>query len=96
MARLGGGVSFGGSLHGFGEGSREMGVQINNPSDVVVKLANQAHVSGEVVGHFGLVILVNFIDQQSVLIQNVLNLNEILLKCVSHFPIHLPSIPHSS
>lgn len=82
-------MAFGGSFHGFVEGGGEIGVEINNSSDVVVELSDETHVSAEVVRNLGLVVLVYLVYQQPVLIQDVLHLNKVLLKCLQNFPIYL-------
>ncbi|KAF7837924.1 Protein ELF4-LIKE 4 [Senna tora] len=82
-------IPFGGDIHGFGEGGRETSIKINHSSDVVVEFPNKTHVSTEVVGDLGLMILVYLVDEEPVLIQDVLNLNEALLKCLQDLAIYL-------
>lgn len=88
-------VTFRGNIHGFGEGAGEISIEVNHPPDIVVELSNKTHISAQVVRHLGFMVLVNLIDEQPVLVQNVLDLNKTLLKCLQHLAIHLSSITKS-
>ena len=50
------------SFHGFGKGAWEVWVEINDPSNVVVKLPDEAYISVQIIGDFRLMVLVNLID----------------------------------
>ena len=82
-------VSFGRDLHGFGEGAREIGVEVNDPPDIVVELSDETHIPGEIVWDLGLVVLVYLVYQQPVLVEYALDLDKVLLKCLQHFSIDL-------
>lgn len=81
-----------GGFHRRGEVEGEVSVEVDNPSDVVIELPDQANIAAEAVRDLRFMILVDFIDQQPVLIQDNLHLMKVLLEGVEHFAVSLGSI----
>lgn len=83
------------SVHGFGEGGREISIKVNYPPDVVVELPYQTHISAQVVRDLGFMVLIYFINEKPVLIQDILDLGKVLLKCLQDLAIYLGTIAKS-
>lgn len=82
-------------VHGFGEGGRKISIKVNYPPDIVVELPYQTHISAQVVRDLGFMVLIYLINEKPILIQDILDLNKVLLKCLQDLAIYLGTIAKS-
>lgn len=53
---------------GLGKRAGKIGIKINNSPDIVIELSDQPNISIKIVGNSRLMVLIDLVDEQSILI----------------------------